>query len=254
MNVLIIEDEPNAANDLLQMIAAINPGYKISAITDSVESTLKWLQNNRQPDLVFSDIQLGDGICFEIFEAFPLSCPIIFTTAYNEFMLQAFENNGVSFLLKPIEQSKLEAALNKLENLKGHFLEKSISIQDLATLLGKNSGVYRSSFLVSYKEKRFPIAVEEIACFVFKNTLTYLYTTDGKSYIIAQRLEELESLLDPHRFFRANRQYLVSFKAIVAVEEYFARKTMITLSVKMEESVIVSKPRSAAFLHWLENR
>jgi len=253
MNVLIIEDEHFSAADLKQMLLALRPNFKILSILDSVEDSIAWLAENNEPDLIFSDIQLGDGLCFEIFKDYALSCPIIFTTAYNEYMLQAFETNGISYLLKPVEMKSLEAALFKVEKLLGIKDKTSFDIGRLNDILNLKNTSYRSSILIQYKAKKIPIAVSSIAYFMVQNTITYLVTNDGISYTLYQRLDEIEKSLDPQWFYRANRQFLISFKAIDSVEEYFARKTLVHLKVATPEAVIVSKPKSSSFLNWLEN-
>lgn len=255
MRILIIEDEHNAADDLQLMLVDLKPEFVIAGITDSIENTLQWLNTNGQPDLIFCDIQLGDGLSFIIFEQFQISCPVIFTTAYDEFAIKAFENNGIDYLLKPIDEQKLSRSLKKIEDLSIHLAAPANPLKNLTGILNDNYKNYRSSFLIAYKGKRFPLEVKEIAFFMVKNSFTLLYTMQGKSYMIPQRLEELEDeMLNPMDFFRINRQYLVAFKAIKEVEEYFGRKTLVHLNMETEEKVFVSKPRSSQFLRWLENR
>jgi len=253
MTVLIIEDEHYSAADLKQMLLVLRPDFNVLNILDSVEDSIKWLSENKEPDLIFSDIQLGDGLCFEIFNDIAINCPIVFTTAYNAYMLQAFESNGISYLLKPLEKKSLEAALLKVENMLGLKEKTAFDINILNNILNLRNTNYRSSILVQYKTKKIPIAVSSIAYFMVQNTITYLVTHEGTSYTLYQRLDELEKSVDPQLFYRANRQFLISFKAIDSVEEYFARKTLVHLKVATPEAVIVSKPKSSSFLNWLEN-
>lgn len=253
MNVLIIEDEHYSASDLKQMLLTLRPTFKVLDIIDSVEDSIEWLSENKEPDLIFSDIQLGDGLCFEIFKSNIVNCPVIFTTAYNEYMLQAFETNGVSYLLKPVERKSLEAALLKVEKMLGLKDKNSFDLATLNAILSSKRTRYKSSILIQHKEKKIPIDISSIAYFMVQNTIAYLITNDGTSYTMYQRLDEIEKSLDPELFYRANRQFLVSFKAIDSVEEYFARKTLVHLKIKTPDAIIVSKPKSSSFLNWLEN-
>lgn len=254
MKVLIIEDEINAAIDLKQMLETIRPGFIIQGVTDSIEKTTEWLTANPPPDLIFSDIQLGDGLCFEIFRKIPVTCPVIFLTAYDEYAIKAFETNGIAYLLKPLDEQKLTAGLQKLENLSAHLSGSQPPLQNLLTVLHDKYKHYKSSFLVAFKGKRFPVDVSDIAYFTVKNTLTWLCTLSGNSYQIPQRLDELEEMLNPRLFYRANRQYLIAFTAIKEMEEDFGRKLLLNLSVKTEEPIIISKPKSPDFLRWMEER
>jgi len=260
MNILIIEDEINAAKDLEQMLIQQNRGYIIKGITDSIEESIEWLQDFGQPDLIFSDIQLADGLSFEIFKQFPITCPIIFTTAYDEYAIQAFESNGIGYLLKPTDEKKLVQALDKIDLLRGNFLTQrqqdgqSVSLDALLSSLQKNYKSYKTSLLVSFKGKIFPLPANEIACFTIQHAVTFVHNMAGKSYVIPQTMEELEESFDPSEFYRANRQALISFAAIREVEHYFGRKLLIHLKISLGEKIIVSKPKSSHFLTWMQNR
>lgn len=260
MKILIIEDETNAAADLHQMLLRYNSDFIIEGVTDSIESSLEWLSMNNQPDLIFCDIQLADGLSFEIFKRHLITCPVIFTTAYDEYAIQAFELNGVGYLLKPTDETKLAASLKKVEMLRESLSgqsAKSPSLVDLNRLLSSfelNKKAYKTTLMISYKGKIFPLQISDISCFTIRNKITFVYTSIGKSYMVVQNLEDLEQKLNPMEFFRANRQNLIAFKAIKEVEPYLGRTTLVHLNINIPEKIVVSKPRGGEFLSWMEDR
>lgn len=261
MRVLIIEDEVNAAMDLQKMIMKQDPAFQIVAIKDSIDSSLEWLEQHDEPDLIFSDIQLADGLSFEIFQRHPITCPIIFTTAYDEYAIQAFELNGIAYLLKPTDEKKLVMSLQKIETFRANLTRAKttppgavLHLEGLLKSIQTGYKPYRTSLLISHKGKIFPLSVADVSYFIIRHGVTYVYTCAGKDYIVPQTLEDLEQCLDPAEFYRANRQYLIAFKAIKEVEQYLGRRVLIHVDVKVEEKIIVSKPRSSDFLSWMENR
>lgn len=260
MKILIIEDETNAAADLHQMLLKYNPEFIIAGVTDSIESSLEWLSMNDQPDLIFSDIQLADGLSFEIFKKHRVSCPVIFSTAYDEYAIQAFELNGVGYLLKPTDETKLAASLNKVEMLRESLAGQSLkhpSFVDLNRLFSSfefNKKAYKTTLMISFKGKIFPLQIADISCFTIRNKITFVYTNTGKSYMIPQNLEDLEQVLNPMDFFRANRQNLIAFHAIREAEPYLGRTTLVHLNISIPEKIVVSKPRGSEFFSWMENR
>lgn len=255
MNIVIIEDEVQTAWDLQNSIQALQPDYKVIAVIDSVETGIEWFNNNQQPDIIFSDIQLGDGLAFEILQQVQLTCPVIFCTAYDEYALRAFQNNGIDYLLKPVKEELLKKSFNKINFLK--TLSKNVYDNSLLNKLIKeiteNSQAYKSTFLVSYREKMIPVSIGDIIFFRIVNDTVELSTNSNQQYRLSYSLDYIESIVDPKLFYRANRQYLLAYKAIKEVENYFDRKLLIRLAQLNAEPVIVSKAKSSDLLKWLES-
>ncbi|MDF2189011.1 LytTR family DNA-binding domain-containing protein [Paraflavitalea sp. CAU 1676] len=255
MKVLIIEDEVQTARDLQRSIKALRPAFHIVDIIDSVESGLEWFDKNQQPDLIFSDIQLGDGLAFDIFKRVDIQCPVVFCTAYDQYAIQAFRNNGIDYLLKPLEEGLLEKCLNKLQ----HLLKKPASQEErplLTALLKELQGThksYKSTFLVTYRDKLIPVNVNDVLYFRVTGEVVDLCTKDNQQYRLVDSLDYIESLIDPSLFYRANRQYLVAFKAIREVETYIERKLLVHLIQPAADPIVVSKAKSSDFLAWMES-
>lgn len=251
MNIVIIEDERLLAAELAQSVCELEPGAVISAQLHSVRESIAYLKSNDLPDLVFSDVQLGDGLSFEIFVAANIPVPIIFCTAYDEYALDAFRVSGIDYILKPFTQSTLKAALQKYKNLKRRFTsDANVEYEKLMSALSNQSAKPASSILVYYKDKIIPILLDEIAFFYVKNEETHLQTFSGKTYYPNKKLEELEARAG-NSFFRANRQFLVNRKAIIDVSSFFSRKLSLNLNVPFPERITVSKEKAPAFLDWL---
>jgi DNA-binding LytR/AlgR family response regulator len=256
MNIIIIEDEQKAALDLKDSIESLRPDFNILAVLDSVETALEWFAGHSSPDLIFSDIQLGDGLSFDIFGEVAIRCPVIFCTAYDAYAIQAFEHNGIDYLLKPITGQALEKSLRKVD-----LFAKSIHTPyDPAVLYNLLSGLethtkkYKRMFLVHYREKMIPIPVAQIACFSINSQSVLLHTLDNKQYPIPYTLDYLEAVIDPQLFYRANRQHLLAYHAVKEVEPYFDRKLLVKLTLPGTDPVIISKAKASDFLKWLENR
>ncbi|CAG5016164.1 Sensory transduction protein LytR [Dyadobacter sp. CECT 9275] len=250
-DVLIIEDEARAARELASTIRQIDADIRVLATLDSVEQSLAWLAANPQPDLIFSDIQLADGLCFEIFNQVTVRSPVIFCTAFDEYLMEAFDTHAVSYLLKPVTRTKIEKALDKFHALKSVF-EKQQEGQKLSGLLRQVGQSYKTALLVYQKEKIIPVQVKDIAFFYLDKTLVNITTLSGQQYHLSAKLEELEKVLDPALFWRANRQFLINRAAIGNAEKFFARKLVIKLIVNTPEIIVVSKAKATEFLHWLE--
>ena len=254
MKIVIIEDEVQTAWDLQNSIQQLQPDYKVVATLDSVETGLEWFSHHEQPDLIFSDIQLGDGLAFEIFQEVKLTCPVIFCTAYDEYALRAFENNGVDYLLKPIRQESLKKSLDKFNLFKNpKNTNNGLLLQDLMEEFTKNFKSYKSTFLVSFRDKMIPINSNDIIFFKITDDAVELCTKSNDRYRLPYSLDHIESMVDPKLFYRANRQYLIAYHAIKEVENYFDRKLLIKIDQLNQESIIVSKAKSADLLKWLEN-
>lgn len=246
--VLIIEDEAKAARELTHILHQLDEDIQVVGTLDSVEQSLAWFAENDHPDLVFSDIQLADGLCFDIYNQVTVKSPIVFCTAFDEYLMNAFDTNAVSYLLKPITRQKLSKALDKFNSLKTVFEKR----EDLTGLLQQLHYQYKTALLVYQKEKIIPIQVKDIAFFYLDKTVVYITTLAGQQYHLSSKLEELEKVLDPQLFCRANRQFLINRHAIANAEKFFARKLIVKLIVDTPEIIIISKAKVAGFLHWLE--
>lgn len=249
--VLIIEDEAKSARELASLLQDIDTETEVLAILDSVEQSIAWFEENSQPDLIFSDIQLADGLCFDIYNKVAIQSPIIFCTAFDEYLMEAFDTHAVSYLLKPITRDKIEKALDKFHALKSVY-EKQQEERKLAALLRQVSYSYKTALLVYQQEKIIPVQVKDIAFFYLDNTVVSISTLNGKRYYLSTKLDELEKVLDPSMFCRANRQYLVNRMAIANAEKFFARKLVVKLTVNTPENIVVSKAKASEFLQWLE--
>lgn len=258
MTIVIIEDEKHTALDLEETIQELDPRYTVQSVIDSVEEGIEWFEKNPHPDLIFSDIKLGDGIAFDIFRQFDIACPVIFCTAYDEYAIEAFRNNGIDYLLKPIRKEDLEKSLAKIEMLKtsvtksydprllDHFLKEIESERE--------NRRYKSNLLVSSGEKMIPIGIGEVACFKVSESGIDVITRENRKHRIRDTLTHLESVIHPQRFYRANRQSLVSYEAIREVEQYDERKLLVHLHPPVTEKIIVSKEKATNFLKWMEER
>lgn len=249
--ILIIEDEAKTARELANMLGHIDDTIHILAILDSVEQSLQWLANNPQPDLIFSDIQLADGQCFDIYRQTTVSSPIIFCTAFDEYLMHAFDTNAVSYLLKPVTREKLEKALDKFQAFKSAF-RKEHTPANLPGLLQQLQSGYKTALLVYEKEKIIPIQVKDIAYFHLDKTTLNITTLSSQKYYLSSTLEELEQMIDPSLFFRANRQFLINKSAVASAERFFARKLVARLLVDTPEVIVISKAKSPEFLKWLQ--
>ena len=255
MRVIIIEDEVKTAKALGQLILSIRPDSQILAYIQSIDSAVSYLSENDQPDLIFMDIQLADGLCFEIFKSVEIISPVIFCTAFDNYAIEAFKANGIDYVLKPFSRESIAQAIKKAVELKNFFQRNKKNLPDFEYLLtrtGENTG--KSSFLVFKSNKYVTIQTDTIAFFFIKNETPTIMTFDKNEYQITQSLDEVHKLLAPSQFFRINRQYLVNFSAVREAEHYFSRKLIIKLKVPTEEKLLVGKDKVTAFLNWLENR
>ena len=255
MKVLIVEDESMAAKRLANLLEKINPEIEILAKLDSVKRTVNWLKENPQPDLLFFDIQLADGLSFEILEQVEVSSPIIFTTAFDEYAIQAFKVNSIDYLLKPIDPADLESALEKYEaRFKPSAPERNsgmdmMLIQQAMQMLTKQ---YKERFVVKIGEHIHTIATSETAYFFSQEKATYLQTKEKNRYIIDYTMEQVEQLVDPQKFFRINRKYLVSLEAVKDIITYSNSRLRLILIHTDETDAIVSRDKVQDFKKWLD--
>ena len=249
--ILIIEDELPNMRRLEKMLLALDDSYVIVGRLQTVKDSIKWFQENAEPDMVFMDIRLTDGLSFEIFNHVSITRPVIFTTAYDEYALRAFEVNGIDYLLKPLEEDRLERSIKKVISFSGPANDQSI-IQ-LIKSMQENKPIYRSRFLIPYKSTFVLIKAEEIAYFSSENRATYLTTHGSARYLIDYTLETLEKELDQENFFRVSRQVIVSMKSILGIEQYFNSQLKIDLFPAFEEGILMSRERSSQFKKWLDH-
>jgi len=249
MKVVIIEDEVIAAQTLQRLIGEIRSDFEVQAVLQTVEESVEWFGLNPMPDLAFMDIHLADGSSFGIFEKVSIDCPIIFTTAYNEYALEAFEVNGIDYLLKPINKSRLAKAITKFGNISFRS-DNTQMIYDLVQSLNEKQSRRKTHFLVPHKDKLLPLAVEDIAYFQADMKIARATTFDGKNYSLDYSLEELMKNLDPEQFFRVNRQFIVAHEAITDLSQWFTGKLSVNLKVPVPEKILVSKARVSDFKAW----
>lgn len=253
MNIIIIEDELRTAKSLENMIREIRPEAKITGPYQSIEASVSALSEGMPPDLIFMDIQLADGLSFEIFKAVKITCPVVFCTAFDEYSLEAFKANGVDYLLKPFSKEDIAGAFKKVDELKNFFQQKQIP--DLAEMLiNIVKPAEKTSFLVFKHQKYTTVQIEQIAFFYIRNDSTSIMCFDGQEFALNQALDQIAASVSARQFFRVNRQYLVNFKAIKEVEHYFLRKLYVKLLIETPDKLLINKEKSQLFLAWMENR
>ena len=250
MKIVIIEDEQLTADDLSETILKVSPEVLIIARLSSVKDAVAWFRKNEQPDLIFSDIQLGDGLCFEIFRKHPITTPVIFCTAFDEYALTAFKAHGIDYILKPFDEQTIAGALTRYKELERKFLGNNKQIETILQLFENRKNQKQGSVLVYHKDKILPIKLQDIALFYLEHEITYIITFRQKTFTISKSLEELEEIAG-NSFYRANRQYLINRKAIKEASQYFARKLSIALSIPFIETITISKVKVPDFLNWL---
>lgn len=256
IRIVVIEDEPLAAERLIRQLEKATIDITVVAVLESVSQARKWFAQNPSPDLVLSDIQLGDGISFQIFEAHLVKCPIIFTTSYDEYAIRAFKVQSIDYLLKPIKQEELEAALEKFRIQQQATHAPWIQIQEkigaMMNQLDVPKAQFRERFVVKQADQLIPVAITEVAYFFTKNDWVCLSTHTGKQYMIDFKLEELTDLLDPKHFFRINRQFFASASAIQKAHNHLNGKLKLDLQPNPNEEVFVSRDKAQVFRTWWE--
>jgi len=250
MNVLIIEDEKPAARRLNRMLDAL--GVKVNEMLHSVEESIAWFQENEHPDLIFLDIQLSDGLSFEIFEHVQISSAIIFTTAYDEYALKAFKLNSIDYLLKPIDEDELKSAVEKYKNQYTKQSDVQVNFEDIRKLLvNPIDRKYKKRYTIKVGQHLKIISSEDIECFYSENKATYLHTNTNRNYLIDGALELVQTELDPENFFRVNRTFIVQINAIKDIVAYTNSRLKIVLNSYNETEIIVSRERVKEFKNWI---
>lgn len=249
MNVVIVEDERLAAERLNDMLQASDPEIKVLKVLESVEEAVNWFSAHSSPDLIFMDIQLEDGISFEIFDEVKIEAPVVFTTAFDEYAIRAFKVNSVDYLLKPINREELAAALLKFRKIYDGQLDFESKVR---RVLENVSARYKSRFFIKVGSRFQSIPTSRICCFFVEDRNTFLKTAEGKTYDLDQSLEQLQSLVDPEQFFRINRNFLVNINCIVEIVSYSTNRLKIKLEKGKEEGVIVSRDKVTDFKRWMD--
>ena len=254
MKILIIEDEEPAAKRLSEMIKVLLPDAEIFGPLDTITACVDHLRSQPEYDLIFMDIQLADGKSFTVFEQIKILIPVVFTTAYDEYALQAFEHNSIDYLLKPVRKEQLKQAIDKFQKLKEYYgsgdagsklydILKSLKIPAIPT--------YKDRFLISRGDALVPVRASEISCFYAEEKVVFLLTFDNKRYIIPHSIEELSEKLDPKMFFRVNRQYILSSESIRKVYNHFNFKLKVEINTDPKAEIFVSRSKSASFKAWM---
>jgi DNA-binding LytR/AlgR family response regulator len=255
MRVLIIEDEIPAQRILKDMLAELDYEIEVVGCLDSVKKSVDWFGNNPHPEILLLDIQLSDGVSFEILEQTAIDSMIIFTTAYDEYAVKAFKANSLDYLLKPIDKDDLQSAFEKYENYSKKFIrQKNIDIDysEIATTIRNAEVQYRKRFLIQTNENFLQLPVGEIAYFHSMHKITFAITFNQIKYPVNFSLENLTEQLDPEMFFKVNRQLIININAIVKIQSYFQGKLVIKSKPAHSEKIIVGKDKAASFKRWLD--
>lgn len=255
MKVVIIEDELAASDNLTYLLQSIDPSIQVLKVLDSVKSSVGYFSKPNEAELAFMDIHLADGISFEIFDQVSIQIPVVFTTAYNQYTLKAFKVNSIDYLLKPIDEDELSAAL---EQFKEQSQEKGMADDQLKGLLDlintkTKTKHYKTTFLVNHRDQLIPLKTERIAYFHIDLGVVKGVTDDNQSYSIDYKLEDIEEELDPEQFYRVNRQFILHREAIVNIKYYFNGKLIITVNPVCNERIVVSKAKATEFKNWMNS-
>lgn len=248
--ILILEDEKPNSDRIQRLMLKIRPNIQIAGVLTSVKKTVDWLSENECPDLIIMDIQLADGISFEVFNLAEVTCPVIFTTAYDEYAIKAFKYNSIDYLLKPIEKEQLEAAIVKFEkSVQQSNLEYPLIEELIAQIQQKD---YRTRFLLPYRDGYKKVSVEDIAFFYSNLNISYAVLFNGEQNVVPHTLETLEQELEPKNFFRVNRQYIVHVNSIEKVHNFFNGKLKLKVKNCADDDLIVSRTKAPLFKTWLD--
>ena len=254
MKALIIEDETLIAKELQYKIAEVAPDVKVTEILPSIKTAYKWFMENAEPDLLFADIQLSDGTSFELFERYDLKCPVVFTTAYDEYAIKAFKVNGVDYLLKPVDNDDLKKAIDKCRTIVESRSQYPKDIQELLKMVANpQANTYKGKFIVKVRQQWLPVLTKDIACF-YRENLNYLLTFNGDKYILDfTTLDEVEELLDPKIFYRANRQSIIHIDSIQSVRPQENQKLVVTLKAPLKMELDISREKAPVFKKWFDD-
>jgi two-component system LytT family response regulator len=253
MKVVIVEDELAASENLAYLLRKLDPKIQVVCVLDSVRAAVSYLSEKPEADLIFMDIHLADGLSFEIFEKAPVTVPVIFTTAYDQYALKAFKVNSIDYLLKPIDEEDLASALEQYRVQHQQKEVGSDQVGGLLEMLRKEARPYKSTFLVARGDQLIPLKAERVAYFHIDTGVVKAVTSDGQSFTMDQKLEDLEAQLDPSLFYRANRQFIVRRDAIHHIKYYFNGKLILTVDPPARERIVVSKAKAGDFKEWMSS-
>lgn len=255
MNAVIIEDESLIAKELVYKIEEAATDVKIKEVLPSVKTAYRWFMENAEPDLIFADIQLSDGTSFEIFERYNFSCPIIFTTAYDEYALRAFKVNGIDYLLKPVDEDDLKKAIDKARSIVQSKAAYPKDVHELLRMMAnpaQSTVSYKEKFVVKVRNNWLPILTKDIACF-YRENLNYLLTFTGEKFILDfTTLDEIEELLDPKLYYRANRQSIIHIDSIQSIKPQENQKLVVTLKAPLKVEQDISREKAPGFKKWFD--
>lgn len=252
MKIVIIEDEPHAAQRLQTLVSDLIPHAEVVAKIDTVKKSVQWLKANPRPELIFMDIQLADGLSFQIFEQHTINSPVIFTTAYDEYALKAFKVNSIDYILKPVDKTELQAALDKLKNLSGQVGSNQQVLANIGQAVEMLLKKYKTRFVVKVGEHLRTIEVQSVRYFFSQEKTTFCVTDDNRNHILDYTLEQLEEMLDPSEFYRINRKYLVRSIAIQDIISYTNSRLKLVLKGSQDNDIIVARERVQEFKNWLD--
>lgn len=247
MKVLIVEDETAAYENMVNALQAIDSTIEIAGNTESVSRTAEWLRNNPQPDLIFMDIHLSDGSAFMLFDRMKIETPIVFTTAYDQYAIDAFRVNSIDYLLKPIKPDELQRALDKFRRWMPADMSGYLS--RLMALAPKP--VYKDKILIPLRDKLLPVSLDDVACFYTTNRQTLVYLKNGVQYAYAKTLEQIMTMLNPSHFTRANKQYIVARDSVKEITIWFDSRLLVKLDIETLEPIYISKNRATEFKAWV---
>jgi len=258
MNILIVEDEDLAVKKIQKTLLSVEGAANVVGVTDSIKSTVEWLEQNDTPDLILMDIELADGQSFEIFKLTEIKSPVIFTTSYDEYALKAFKVNSIDYLLKPVQKDELQAALNKYKQMKKSYGAKEGEMEEarLDSLLKElrsrlEPKEYRQRFLVKHGQKLVSIEMNEIAYFFSDGRLNFFKTIDNRKFVVDYTMDELEDMVDPRRYFRISRSFYVSVGSIDKIEDYFGNRLILALKPAVDKEALVSREKVTDFKKWM---
>jgi len=249
MKVLIVEDETSAYEYLSELLSDMDESIEIVANTEGVQQTVRWLESNPSPDLIMMDIHLSDGSAFAIFDRIKVETPIIFTTAYDRYAIDAFKVNSIDYLLKPVKPEALNDALEKFRKLTRVELKDYLERMSLL----KEERKYKDKMLVPYDDRLIPVSMKDISCFYTSDKSTRIYLRNGEVYPYAKTLEQIAASLDPDKFIRANKQYIVAKESVIDITVWYDSRLRLTLDVEVPEYIYISKNRAAEFKTWITN-
>jgi DNA-binding LytR/AlgR family response regulator len=262
MRILIVEDEDLAVKKIQKTLSSVDSTAEIAGITDSIKSTVEWLQQNEQPDLILMDIELADGQSFEIFNLTDVKSPVVFTTSYDEYALKAFKVNSIDYLLKPVQKEDLQNALDKYKKMKQAYASSSSSAPDnggdanldmIVKELQKKlqPKEFRKRFLVKHAQKLVSVEIGEIAYFFSDGRLNFFKTTDNRKFVVDYTMDELEDMLDPQQYFRISRSFYVSVNSIDKIDDYFGNRLILQLKPLVDKEALVSREKVTDFKKWM---